>query len=312
MKNRKSVLLKSFVLSGLTIFAMGSIAQAQTSFRALNKQEQIAYPTDESIMRRFEAKADSIISGKNFLNPEVAMQQLKANYNKKVKIKTVKPNTKVLSTEEIAKRLKQSAVIFADAYLCGKCDNTHISPASGYVIDESGIIVTNHHVVEAYTKPQENGQAKLSLQIMTGDREVYAVTEVLSTNPQLDIAIVKVDVGNRKLIPLPIGPDVDLGTEVFVLSNPNMMFNFFSKGVVSRKYSRFPFQGSKESFPEMDITADYAAGSSGAPIVDHMGNLVSTVSTTRSIYYNNQKKTDLQMVVKGTRPVIGLKELLIY
>ena len=304
-------MIRTLVIAAVGCFSIANTLHAQTpSFRALDAQEKLAYPDEELLIRLLQSKADSIIAGKKFISPENATKQLKDNVNKKVQIKKIKPHTVVLSGEEIAKRLKQSMVVIADAYLCGRCDQTHIGPSSGYVIDEAGIVVTNHHVVENFAKPQTDGQSKLSLQIMTADNQVYAVTEVLSSNPDLDLAILKVDVGNNKLVPLPIGHDVELGAEVFVLSNPHMMFNFFSKGIVARKYSRHSYFGSKETFPEMEITADYAAGSSGAPVVDNKCNLVSTVSTTRSLYYDTRKKTELQMVVKGTRPVIGLRELL--
>ncbi len=309
----KNLIVKTFLFAACSYLSCTDSVLAQLKpsyFRTLNNQEQLAYPDEELIMRLIQTKADSIIKGKNFISPETAIVQLKANVNKRVDIKAVKLNTQELAGEEIAKRLKRSMVVIADAYLCGRCDQTHVGASSGYVIDEAGIIVSNNHVLENYAKPQPEGQSKLSLQIMTSDQKVYPVTEVLSTNPDLDLAILKVDVGPSKLIPLPIGDDAPLGSDVFVLSNPNMMFNFLSKGIVARKYSRHAYFGSKETYPEMEITADYAAGSSGAPVVDNKCNLVSTVSTTRSIYYDQRKKTELQMVVKGTRPVIGLKELI--
>lgn len=304
-----SIWKSGLALLTLGIFISQNSAQAQ-SFRPLTADEKNAYPDNQAILLTLENKVDSIIASKNHLTPQQAKEQLKASINKKVKIKAVKPNNKVLSSEEIAKKLKLSTVIVADAYLCGKCDRTHIGPSSGYIIDESGIFVTNYHVVESFVKPQTNGQAKLSLQVMTWDGKVYPVSEILSANQDMDLAIVKLHVGKDKLVPLALGPDAEIGSEVFVLSHPHMLFDFFSKGIVARKYSRYTRYGSKDSYPEMEITADFAAGSSGAAVVDNKGNLVSTVATTWSLYYDSQRKSDLQMVVKGTKPVICLKELL--
>ncbi len=293
----------------LSLVVLSQSISAQ-SFRPLNAEERIAYPDNQAILLALESKADSIIASKNYLTPADAKKQLEMNLNRKVKIKQIKPNSKVLSSEEIAKRLKESTVIVADAYLCGKCSRTHINPSSGYVIDETGIFVTNYHVIESFVKPQPDGQSKLSLQVMTGDGEVYAVSEVLSANKDLDLAVVKLAIGNRKLVPLALGSDAAIGAEVFVLSHPHMLFDYFSKGIVARKFSRYTRYGAKDSYPEMEITADFAAGSSGAAVVDNKGNVISTVATTWSLYYDTQRKTDLQMVVKGTKPVICLKELL--
>lgn len=99
-----------------------------------------------------------------------------------------------------------------------------------------------------------------------------------------------------------------MGDPVFVLSHPRKRFYFFTSGMVARNYMK-PLT-TEVKVPEMDITADFAAGSSGAPVVDNMGNLVGTVSTTYSIYYREKEKEDLQMVVKGTKPVILLKKML--
>ena len=88
------------------------------------------------------------------------------------------------------------------------------------------------------------------------------------------------------------------------------MLFYFSKGIVARNYMKSDRSGNSTKYPEMEITADYAAGSSGAPVVDNKGNLIGTVSTTSSIYYNPHQQRDLQMVVKGTKPVITLKELI--
>lgn len=299
------------LLAAIGLSSINNSTYAQ-SFRELTASEKLAYPDNEAIMRRLETKADSIIQGKKYLTPAEAAQQLLSNVNKKVKINAVKANNLPMEAVDIAAKLKLSTVIVADAYLCGKCDNTHIGPSSGYIIDASGIFVTNYHVVAAFAKPQTNGQSKLSLQVMTYDGKVYAATAVLSANQDLDLAILKLDVGQDRLVPLALGQDPAVGSEVFVLSNPHMMFDFFSKGIVARKYSRHASLGSKQTFPELDITADFAAGSSGAAVVDNKCNLVSTVATTWSLYFDARNKTDLQMVLKGTKPVLSLRELLVF
>jgi V8-like Glu-specific endopeptidase len=62
----------------------------------------------------------------------------------------------------------------------------------------------------------------------------------------------------------------------------------------------------------MAITADYAKGSSGAPVFNRKGQVVGVVSSTSSIYYSveNGKKENLQMVVKNCIPVESIRELI--
>lgn len=277
------------------------------SVQAQQKKVDHTFHDNQAYFDLMEKEAAANIGNGKFLTPQDAVAQLKANANKRVKVQSVKPATKELSAEAIAERALESTVVVSEAYLCGKCDKTHVNAASGYVIDEDGLIVTNHHVVEAYADTAGN---KLLLQIMTANGKVYPVMEVLTNSKENDLAILRVDTKGEKLKPFGLGNTAKLGADVFVLSNPNNMLFYFSKGIVARNYMKSDRSGNSTKYPEMEITADYAAGSSGAPVVDNKGNLIGTVSTTSSIYYNPHQQRDLQMVVKGTKPVITLKELI--
>ena len=56
----------------------------------------------------------------------------------------------------------------------------------------------------------------------------------------------------------------------------------------------------------MSITADFAKGSSGCPVLDEeLYNVIGIVNNTESIYYDDdghKKQLDLQMVVKNATP----------
>ena len=58
------------------------------------------------------------------------------------------------------------------------------------------------------------------------------------------------------------------------------------------------------------MTADFAKGSSGGPIMDDRGNMVAMVSCIRAIYYSQQPPYYLQMNVKLTIPVSSLRMLM--
>ena len=57
----------------------------------------------------------------------------------------------------------------------------------------------------------------------------------------------------------------------------------------------------EEGVPLAEITADYARGSSGCPILNVAGQVVGMVRYTNSVYYtqDNGNQRDLQMVFKA-------------
>jgi len=93
-----------------------------------------------------------------------------------------------------------------------------------------------------------------------------------------------------------------------------------TSGEVARYYKRRS-RGSRGGATWMAITADFAKGSSGGPLLDESGAVVGMVSSTQSIYYGNRNKDEededeekddkgpLQMVVKCCVPAEALREL---
>ena len=71
------------------------------------------------------------------------------------------------------------------------------------------------------------------------------------------------------------------------------------------------FRENNRNVRRMSITADYAKGSSGAPVLNNNGEVIGVVSSTNSIYYNKVKgrEENLQMVVKNCIPINALRRL---
>ena len=299
--------MKTFIKPILFIVSLLVISNA--SFAQINNAEdEKLYVDPMRWMKDLEGKTAELLKTSNYLDTLQAKLQLVSTEGKIAKIKKVVPRKTILSKFELAKLLKESTVIFGMAFDCGNCHLTHVNPASGYVIDEDGIIVTNHHVVESFAK--SDGRKNLAMPVQTSNGKVYFVTEILATYKSADLCIVKVETNGDKLVPLPLGNAAIQGEEVFVMGHPNQMLYYFTDGVVARNYLSPVSRNRNVMMPEMDITADYAAGSSGGPVVDNKCNLVATVSSTRSIYYNPQDQKNLQMVVKNTKPVISLKKMI--
>ncbi|MBT3540515.1 MAG: trypsin-like peptidase domain-containing protein [Opitutae bacterium] len=194
----------------------------------------------------------------------------------------------------------KSVLVMGRLYNCGKCSKWHTSMASAFVIGQDGIIETNHHVLA-------KDEAEI-LGAMDNEGTIYAVEKVLAANQQDDLAILKLR--DAKLIPMSLAKPANVGSDVWVISHPNRKLYTMTKGMVSRYH--MILNNDRKPGRRMAITADYAKGSSGAPVFNRKGQVVGVVSSTSSIYYSveNGKKENLQMVVKNCIPVESIHELI--
>jgi S1-C subfamily serine protease len=108
-----------------------------------------------------------------------------------------------------------------------------------------------------------------------------------------------------------------------VLSHPDNAFYSLTEGVVSRY---FVYRNQGKATTMLATTAEFAVGSSGAPLLDDCGNVIGMVSSTSSIYSGPatmdgegeisgsapeaDSNGDLQMVMKMCVPSADILKLL--
>jgi hypothetical protein len=86
----------------------------------------------------------------------------------------------------------------------------------------------------------------------------------------------------KNLTPLPVASAyAEIGSWVGVLSHPGDNFYVFTTGTVSRYSTNKNDDGKRERW--MGLTAEYAGGSSGAPILDKYGAVVGMAALTLTI-----------------------------
>ncbi|MEP3211680.1 MAG: serine protease [Luteolibacter sp.] len=196
-----------------------------------------------------------------------------------------------------------SVYIISSVYLCGKCEHWHAGGiASAWALSRDGLMVTNYHVI-ASAKGGAMG-------VVGRDGKNHRVIEILAGDKSNDIAIIRVD--SDQLVPLQVGPSAPIGEHVEVISNPDRRFFSHTYGRVSRYHSR-PTKDDGKSTVKMSITADYAKGSSGGPVLDSEGRIAGMVASTFSIYYDSspdgKSKQNLQMVIKDCVPVSAITDM---
>jgi len=199
-----------------------------------------------------------------------------------------------LSGEALYERVRPSVLLVGGIYKCPKCRKWHASTATAFVIAASGACATNYHVVHA--------PGKETLVVMTADGRVRPVKAVLAASEADDAAILQVD--GLNLPPLALSPTAPPGMRVRVLSHPDNRLYTLTEGIVSRHFTAHRPAGDA---PVLAITADYARGSSGGPVLNDAGAAVGLVASTQWIYYEGT--TNLQMVVKHGVPAASVLRL---
>lgn len=204
-------------------------------------------------------------------------------------------------------RLSRSVFLVGSVYDCGKCDLWHHRGlASAFCLSSDGLMITNHHVFASGSGD--------SWGICGMDGEVYQVTEILAADADADLALFRVDTRGEKLQALALADPAAVGTQVRIVSHPERRFFFQTSGEIAR-YVRLPASDERAERIWMSVTADFAKGSSGAPVVDPAGRVTGVVANTQSIYYGARRGSEdqrgpLQMVVKNCTPVSALHTLL--
>ena len=197
----------------------------------------------------------------------------------------------------------EAIYVISSVYKCDKCDKWHLGgAATAWCLSGDGIMVTNYHVFEN-AKGARYGVA-------SRDGEAWPVMEVLADDKKADLAIFRVK--GEGFQRFAIGAPAEVGDKIRVISHPNRKFFLQTSGEVAR-YHLHRSRKNKEGAVRMSVTADYAKGSSGGPVLNEAGEVVGVVSSTQSIYYSKDEEGDqenLQMVVKNTVPVAAVKAML--
>jgi len=137
---------------------------------------------------------------------------------------------------------------------------------SGVIIDPSGLIVTNSHVVF--------GRRAI---LVTLDDGTSLPARLVGTDPIFDVALLKVSSSENKPLPFALLGDsgrLRVGEEVFAIGNPFGLEQTLTRGIVSAVNRIVP--GSTWSVREPMIQTDAAInhGNSGGPLIDRCGRVV--------------------------------------
>jgi serine protease Do len=143
---------------------------------------------------------------------------------------------------------------------------------TGFIIDKSGVVLTNNHVVDGATAIQ----VKLS-----DDREFPG--KVVGTDRPTDIAVVRIDAKDIRALPLGDSDAMDVGDWVVAIGNPYGLSHTVSAGIISAKGRTHDDvkleEGGVYDFIQTDASIN--PGNSGGPLLNLRGQVVAMNSAIR-------------------------------
>jgi serine protease DegQ len=142
---------------------------------------------------------------------------------------------------------------------------------SGVIVSPSGYILTNNHVVEGGDE----------IDVMLNDKR-HARAKIIGTDPDSDLAILKIDLDKLPVIVLGSSDALQVGDQVLAIGNPFGVGQTVTSGIVSALGRNQLGINTFENFIQTDAAIN--PGNSGGALVDVNGNLlgINTAIYSRS------------------------------
>ena len=146
------------------------------------------------------------------------------------------------------------------------------SAGSGVVVDASGYVLTNVHVVK------DAGEIWVKINDKNGEARIYQA-EVIAGSLATDIALLKIipEEPGETFAAATFASDDDLllGETVLALGNPFGLGGSASRGILSSKSRRTETEGSKLDIPDwLQTDASINPGNSGGPLINLDGEII--------------------------------------
>ncbi len=138
------------------------------------------------------------------------------------------------------------------------------SLGSGLIIDPSGIVVTNAHVIE--------GASRIVVTTLDG-QELEA--KVLGSDRDSDLAVLKVEAKGLPARPLGRSSDLLIGETVVAIGNPFGLSHTVTAGVLSARGRTVPTESGERVFTDfLQTDASINPGNSGGPLCNILGDVI--------------------------------------
>jgi S1-C subfamily serine protease len=134
---------------------------------------------------------------------------------------------------------------------------------SGFILDRSGHVLTNYHVIE---------NANRGIEVMLSNKRHYAA-KVVGADKTHDLALLQIDAPNLQPVTLADSSQLSVGQKVYAIGNPFGLNGTMTRGIISSIRS---IRESGGAVIEDAIQTDAAInpGNSGGPLLNFHGEVI--------------------------------------
>jgi S1-C subfamily serine protease len=181
---------------------------------------------------------------------------------------------------------------------------------SGFIWDERGHVVTNHHVVSG---------ASGALVTLSDGREASAT--LVGVSPAHDLAVLRIEIAKvPSALPIGTSHDLRVGQATFAIGNPFGLDWTLTTGIVSALDRSLPSEDGRPIAHLIQTDAAINPGNSGGPLLDSAGRMIgvntlifspsgASAGVGFAIPVDTVNRVVPQLVASGkyTRPTLGIE-----
>jgi Do/DeqQ family serine protease len=176
-----------------------------------------------------------------------------------------------INTSKAAKNSPHTSDPWFKFFFGEQGNEPQVGLGSGVIVSGSGYILTNNHVVESADE----------IEVILNDSR-HALAKVIGTDPDSDLAVLKIDLDRLPVIVLGNSDSLQVGDQVLAIGNPFGVGQTVTGGIVSALGRNQLGINTFENFIQTDAAIN--PGNSGGALVDTNGNLlgINTAIYSRS------------------------------
>lgn len=162
--------------------------------------------------------------------------------------------TRTVELQQVSPRLQK---LLGSSYV----SRSRQDMGSGVLVSEDGYILTNNHVISQVQN--------ISVGLWDGR---FATAQVVGSDPETDLAVLKIDLDGLPVAPLAVDTNVRVGDVVLAIGNAFGLSHTVTMGIISATGRNDLRSVLYEDFIQTDAAIN--AGNSGGALINHRGEVI--------------------------------------